>query len=226
MLKSVSFATIKRQTILRAALFTLLAATTLTAQITVTPSALLYKATEFTTSSPKNVLVTNTGAAAITFGAGTIIGTDAGDFGASSDTCSNHTIAPGKNCKIGLTFSATQPVGSVASATLNINDNLGNSLQQVSLSGTVVRGSIRATISGLTVTIINPKTTQYSADWSTTGPYTVDNSQTTCVDVIFNNASCVIVLARTGNPAPGELTIRLGALQPGGKSVVFHVPLN
>ncbi len=68
------------------------------------------------------------------------------------------------------------PVGSADSALLSINDNLGNTLQTVPLTGNVVRGSVRATLSGLTVTIINPTNNQYSADWSTTGPYSVDNT--------------------------------------------------
>ena len=117
------------------------------------------------------------------------------------------------------------PVGSAESALLSINDNLGNTLQTVPLTGHVVRGSVRATISGLTVTVINPTTNQYSADWSTTGPYSVDNTLTTCLDVIFNQSTCSIVIVRTGLPAPGEISIRLVPLGL-GKSATFNVPIN
>ena len=139
-------------------------------QITVSPSALTYNAVMFKTSNPKSVLVTNSGSAAITFGTASVSGADAGDFAVSTDTCSNHTIAPLKRCKIALKFSALLPVGSAESALLSINDNLGNALQTVPLTGNVVRGSVRTTLSGLNVTIINPTNNQYSAEWSTTGP--------------------------------------------------------
>jgi len=81
------------------------------AQITVSPTTLNYKTELYTTSTPKSVVVTNTGPAAVSFGAATISGADAGGFAIATDTCSNHTIAPLKKCKIGVSFSATQPIG-------------------------------------------------------------------------------------------------------------------
>jgi hypothetical protein len=205
-------------------LFAVLATASSTAQIVVSPSMLSYRQVEFTTSNPKALMVTNSGLAAITFGAASISGTDAGDFDIAADSCSNHTILPLKNCKITLTFSATQPVGSTESAALSINDNLGNSLQMVPLSGVVIRGALRATVSGLKVLIINPTKNQVSADWTVNGPYTVDDAQTTCLDIVFPKSTCAIVLTRTGPPAPGSIDIQL--VPQGAKTLVFNVPLS
>jgi len=57
------------------------------------------------------------------------------------------------------------------------------------------------------------------------GPYAVDNNQTTCVDVIFQKSVCQIVLVRTAPPAPGMIDIGL-ALIGEGKSVKFNVQLD
>lgn len=209
---------------LSAALFAVLATTSSTAQIGVSPSTLSYRQVEFTTSGPKTLLVTNSGPAAITFGPASFSGTDAGDFDIATDSCSNHTILPLKKCKIRVTFSATLPVGSTESAALSVNDNLGNSLQMVPLSGVVIRGALRATISGLTVSIVNPTKNQVSADWTIDGPYGVDDTQTTCLDIVFPKSTCVIVLARTGPPAPGSIDIQL--VPQGAKTLVFNIPLN
>lgn len=196
-----------------------------TAQISISPTTLSYKNELYTTSVPKPVVVTNTGASAVSFGSATLSGIDAGDFDTPTDTCSNHTIQPNKKCKIAVTFSATQPVGTTETASLSINDNLGNSLATVPLSGTVVRGSVRASLSGLTVTITNPTTTQYGADWSVSGPYSVDSTHTTCLDVIFPQSVCQIVLTRTGPPAPGSIDIHMAPMGK-GKSLTFDVPLD
>jgi hypothetical protein len=206
-------------------LFAVLATVTSAAQIGVSPSTLSYRQEMFTTSEPKSLLVTNSGVAAITFGPTSISGTDAGDFAIATDSCANHTIAPLKRCQITLAFSATQAVGSTESATLSVNDSLGTNLQEVALSGVVLRAGLRATISGLIVSIINPTNNQASADWSVNGPYTVDDVQTTCVDIIFPKSTCVIVLARTGPPNPGSIDIQVVPQGP-GHTLIFNVPLN
>lgn len=56
-------------------------------------------------------------------------------------------------------------------------------------------------------------------------PYAVDNTNTTCVDVIFQKSVCQIVLVRTGPPAPGMIDIHLAPIGP-RKAVTFNVPLD
>lgn len=187
------------------------------AQISTSPTSLSYKTELYATSLAKYVFVTNTSSAAISFGSASISGNDAGDFATATDTCSNHTIAPLKKCKVGVEFSATLPIGSTETASLSLVDNLGNTLATIPLSGLVIRGSVRAVVSGLTITIINPTKDQYGMDFgSLTGPYTIDNTNTTCTDLVFQQSQCNIVLLRTGAPAPGSLRIVMGAIGPGG----------
>lgn len=187
------------------------------AQITTSPSTLTYKTELYTTSLAKYVIVTNTSGAAISFGAASISGNDAGDFATAGDTCSNHTIAPLKKCKVGVEFSATLSIGSTETASLSIVDNLGNPLATIPLSGLVIRGSVRAAESGLTITIINPTKDQYGMDFGNlTGPYNIDQTNTTCTDLVVQQSKCNIVLVRTGPPAPGSLRIVMASIGPGG----------
>ena len=197
-----------------------------TAQISVSPSTITYKTELYTTSSAKFVTVTNTGATAINFGAATISGTDAGDYATGTDMCSNHTIAPLKKCRIGVTFSPIQTIGTTETASLSVNDNLGNSLATVPLSGLVTRGVVRVSLASLTATIINPTTSQYQMDFSVSGPYSVDQSQTTCVDIVFQQSKCTIVLVLNGPPAPGSLDILMVPNGGGGKSYKFNLPID
>lgn len=202
-----------------------LLASVASAQISTSPSTLSYKTELYATSLAKYVFVTNTGTAAVSFGAASIDGADAGDFATIGDTCSNHTIAPLKKCKVGVDFSATLSIGSTETASLSIVDNLGNTLATIPLSGLVIRGSVRPVVSGLTITLINPTKNQYGMDFSLSGPYGIDQTNTTCTDVVLAQSKCNIVLVRTGAPAPGALHIVMAAIGPGG-SYKFTVPVD
>jgi len=169
------------------------------------------------------VLVTNIGTAPITFGETSFDGLDAGDFNSTTDSCSLHTIAPNKKCKISIAFSASATGGSTETATLTINDSSGASLQSVALNGVVATGPVATSLSGYTVSISNATKLYYSMDFSITGPYS-DTRTGTCTDVIFPKSACTIVLQQN-SPGAGEITITMGPLSK-GKSYVFHIPLS
>ncbi len=59
-----------------------------------------------------------------------------GDFTAAQ-TCVGTLIAPGKNCKFGVTFSAPPEGAGPSSATLTVTDNSGNSPHTISLIGSI-----------------------------------------------------------------------------------------
>lgn len=72
----------------------------------------------------------------ITFNFATITGTNASDFKITSNGCSEHIVPPGGNCKMGMTFTPTQPIGTAETANLILNDNGSNAPQTVKLTGT------------------------------------------------------------------------------------------
>lgn len=84
-----------------------------------------------TTSSPQTTTLQNTGTAPITLGTISTSGTNAGDFGATTN-CGT-SLAVGASCNINVTFSPTA-VGA-ESATLNIPNSTASNLT-VSLGGT------------------------------------------------------------------------------------------
>ncbi len=207
--------------VLLLALFTTSAAS---AQISVSTTTLSSKVPQYVTSAAKSVLVTNIGTAPITFGDTSFDGTDAGDFNSTTDSCSLHTIAPNKKCKISIAFTASATAGSTETATLSINDSSGASLQSVTLNGVVATGPVATSLSGYTVSISNASKIFYGMDFTITGPYS-DTGTGTCVDVIFPKSACTIVLQQN-SPGAGEISIHMAPMGGGGKSYVFHIPLS
>jgi hypothetical protein len=209
--------------ILGALLLALFTTSAASAQISVSPTTLSFKVPQYVTSAAKSVLVTNIGTASITFGDTSFDGLDAGDFNSTSDSCSLHTIAPNKKCKISIAFTASASGGTTETATLSINDSSGTSLQTVALNGVVATGPVATSLSGYTVSISNATKLYYSMDFAITGPYS-DTGTGTCTDVVFPKSACTIVLQQN-TPGAGEITITMGPLSK-GKSYVFHIPLS
>jgi Cep192 domain 4 len=102
-------------------------------------------------SSEKKITVTNSGSADLVFGSGaaTVSGSNAADFGVSSDTCSGNSVAAASTCEIGVTFTPGSAAGE--SATLKLADNATDSPQSVLLSGTGVDFSLSAGTSSASV---------------------------------------------------------------------------
>jgi hypothetical protein len=104
-------------------------------EVKLSPTSLSFGAVKVgTTSPPQTVTVTNISTINnlnfTTIGLG---GTDPGDFLISSNTCPK-SLAPGKNCKVGVEFKPTMT--GARNATLLFTDDGGGSPQKVALSGT------------------------------------------------------------------------------------------
>jgi hypothetical protein len=210
--------------ILGALLLAFFTTSTASAQISVSPTTLSFKVPQYVTSAAKSVLVTNIGTTPITFGDSSFNGPDAGDFNSTFDSCSLHTIAPNKKCKVSIAFTASAPGGTTETATLSINDSGGASLQLVALNGIVATGPVATSLSGYTVSISNASKIYYGMDFTITGPYS-DTGTGTCTDVIFPKSACTIVLQQN-SPGAGEISIHMAPMGGGGKSYVFHILLS
>ena len=223
MLQFMSRTTFSKRFIMRTALLWAFAAATSSAQISVSTTALSFNVPQYVTSASKAVVVTNIGAAPVTFGDTSFAGTDAGDFNSTLDSCALHTIAPSKKCRIAIAFSASASGGSTETATVSINDSTGATLQSVALTGTVATGPVATSLAGFTVSISNATKLQYAMDFSISGPYS-DTGTGTCRDIVFAKSACTIVLQQD-SPGAGEISIQM-VPSGKGKSYVFHVPLS
>ncbi len=192
----------------------------LATNISVSPSSLSFGTVVVAaTSKAKTATLTNGGSVTLDI---TSI-TTSGDF-AQTSTCGS-TLAPGKSCKIEVTFTPTQ-IGS-RTGTLSVNDNGSNSPQTVALSGT---GKAQATLTPATfkfpTTVVgttsaakafklsnNQNIILRNISISTTGNFSV--SSTTCEPMLTSNASCTIdvVFTPTGvGTATGTLQVSDNAL--------------
>jgi len=223
MLQFTSRPTFSKRFIMRTALLWAFAAAASSAQISVSTTALAFNVPQYVTSASKAVVVTNIGAAPVTFGDTSFAGTDAGDFNSTLDSCALHTIAPSKKCRIAIAFSASASGGSTETATVSINDSTGATLQSVALTGTVATGPVATSLAGFTVSISNATKLQYAMDFSISGPYS-DTGTGTCRDIVFAKSACTIVLQQD-SPGAGEISIQM-VPSGKGKSYVFHVPLS
>jgi hypothetical protein len=223
MLQSTVRTTFTMRVMASAAVFAIFVAASATAQISVSTTTLSFNVPQYVTSAAKSVIVTNIGTAAVTFGATSFGGTDAGDFNSTLDSCSLHTIAPSKKCKISIAFSASAAGGTIETASMSINDSSGASLQSVALNGTVAKGPVATSLSGFTVSISNATNLQYGMDFSITGPYS-DTGTGTCTDLVVAKSACTIVLRQNSSGA-GEISIHMAPVGK-GKSYTFHIPLS
>lgn len=142
------------------------------------PSTLTWgKVTFGNTGAPKTVTLTNTGTTAINFTGISITGADAGDYYVSAVTCPS-SLAASSSCTASVYF---EPMAAgTRAATLNFNDDAGNSPQTIALSGTGV-----ATTSG-TVTITPTRLTFPQTNMgSTSGAMTANlmNAGTTSISL-------------------------------------------
>ena len=163
-----------------------------------------------TTSPSQTVTVTNTGNANLTFTAIGVSGPFA--IAASGTTCSTSSpVAASGSCTVSLTFTPTA-VGT-ASGSLSFTDNGGNSPQTVSLTGTgtgaIVSLSapptfpsepVGTTSPPQTVTVTNTGNASLTfTAISTTGPFAIATSGTTCStsNPVAASGSCTVALTFT-----------------------------
>jgi len=85
-------------------------------------------------SAAQTETITNTGNGNLIVSTVTVVGTNAGDFAVSADTCTGSTVPPNSACTVSVTF--TPSATGSRSATLNFTDNASDSPQTVTLSGT------------------------------------------------------------------------------------------
>jgi len=184
--------------------------------VTLTPTSLTFSSTVVgTTSVGKGVTIANTGGGTLNFSGFTITGDFA--LGTSGKPCGS-TLAPGKNCKVQVTFTPTQT--GTRTGTLSITDNAPGSPQTVPLSGT---GSVEATLTPATKTFPATKVGASSAakvftlsnkqsvpltgiSSSVTGDYSV--SATTCSSSLAAKSTCTISVVFT----PTKTGTRTGTL--------------
>jgi hypothetical protein len=86
-----------------------------------------------TSSLPQMVTLTNVGTKVLNISDMSTVGTNAGDFSISNNTCLP-TVQPGASCTFNVTFTPTQT--GARSASVSITDDGGASPQLVPLSGT------------------------------------------------------------------------------------------
>jgi hypothetical protein len=185
--------------------------------VTLSPTSLTWgKVVRGTTSTGKNVTLTNTGNAALIIASITT----SGDFAlaASTKPCGS-TLAAGKNCIIRVTFTPTQ-LG-LRTGAITIIDNAPNTPQTVPLSGT---GVLPATLTPSSATFAartkgttslpkvftlrnNQTVTLNSIVISTTGDFSV--SSTTCTANLAAKTSCTISVVFT----PTAVGTRTGTLK-------------
>jgi hypothetical protein len=168
--------------------------------VTLTPTSLVFGNTVVnTTSTGKNVTVTNSGNATLNIASITV----SGDFAKVTSTkpCGS-TLAAGANCIIRVTFTPTQ-LG-LRTGNITITDNAANSPQTVPLSGkgvppvaltpsskTYASQTVGTTSLPKTFTLKNYQSvTLSSIVISTTGDFSV--SSTTCTTSLAAKANCTI----------------------------------
>jgi hypothetical protein len=192
--------------------------------VNVSPASLTFDAQNVgTTSTSQSVTLTNFAGTALTMAGISFTGADAGDF-AETDNCGG-SVAAGGNCTINVTFTPTG--GGSRTATLSISDSAAGSPQTVSLTGTgtgapVVSLSaaptfpsepVGTTSPAETVTVTNTGNANLTfSDISTTGPFAIVVSGTTCStsSPVAPSASCNVAVTLTptaGGPTSGTLSL-------------------
>ena len=187
---------------------------TSTAILTVTPASLAFGNQAINqASAAKTVTLTNTGTVSVTINSITA----SANFAISSNPC-GATLAAGKKCTVGVTFTPAA-LGAVT-GTLTFNDNAANNPQAVPLSGagvtpatltpataTYASQAEGTTSAAKTFTLTNNQTVALTGIViSTTGDFAV--SATTCTTSLAAKAKCTISVTFTP-AAPGTLTGQL-----------------
>lgn len=172
--------------------------------VTLSPTALNFGNEVInTTSTAKTVTLKNTGTATLDFSPILII---TGNFAISANTCGS-TLAPGKVCKVSVTFTPTS-LGKLT-GTLTFTDNAPNSPQTVPLSGTGIQPAtltpasatyavqkVGTTSVARTFTLTNNQSAALTGiAISTTGDFAV--STTTCGASLVAKSRCTISVTFT-----------------------------
>jgi hypothetical protein len=113
------------------------------------------------TSAQKNVTVTNTGDAALTFGAVDLSGRDSADYAIVANGCAGRSLAPRATCSVGVTFSPKTAGTRVTN--LRFADN-SSCYDWVNIAGSGTQTSAAptakaASCSSVTTTVTTPGTT-------------------------------------------------------------------
>jgi hypothetical protein len=135
-------------------------------------------------SAPKQVVVTNTGTAALVFNAATPAATAgvsvSGNFAISGNTCVGATVQPNATCTVSVTFNPTGNNAGNRTGALTFRDNAASSPQNVSLSGTAVNAvTITPPLIGFNATKVG----------TTSSTVTVTFTNNQAVPVTFNAAT-------------------------------------
>ena len=118
--------------------------------VTLAPASLTFSSqTVGTSSAAQAITLTNSGNAALTITAVTIVGANAGDYG-ETNTC-GATLAASANCAISVTFKPTAT--GTRTASVSVADNASGSPQTAALSGTAVGPDFSLAASPATLTI-------------------------------------------------------------------------
>ncbi len=182
---------------------------------TAAPAALTFPAQqEGTQSAPQQVLIANTGTAALTVSSLNV----SGDF-EETDTCSA-PVAPGNTCAVNVTFSPTQT--GARSGVLTVFGNVSGGQLTVSLAGTGTPGAavvltplqlafpqtlVGQTAAALDVTISNTSAAAASlSSEAVTGDFAI--SANTCGGGLNTDSGCTLAISFT----PSASGIRSGTL--------------
>jgi len=176
------------------------------------------------TSAPMTTTLTNSGTTTLNISTVSLVGTDAGDYLVTANTCAS-TLAVGASCSITMTF--TPSTTGTRSAVLSIADDAANTPQSVSLTGVGSTSNATLTPSSLAyatqlvgtnsasqaATLSNTGTVAITiTSITTTGPYSQTNN---CGSSLGAGASCTINVVFTPTK---------GGTQTGTLSVVDNAP--
>lgn len=104
-------------------------------QAAITPGSIDFGTRQTGSTSPaQTVTVTNSGTSALTLGAASVGGVNAGDFSVVSDGCAGASLAPAASCTIDATF--TPVAAGARAAALTFSSNAPGSPHSIALSGT------------------------------------------------------------------------------------------
>jgi hypothetical protein len=161
-----------------------------------------------TTSAAQTETVTNSGTGNLTIASVGLTGTNASDFGKSTDTCTGATVIPNGSCGVSVAF--TPSASGSRTATLSINDNAANSPQSVSLSGTGIAARLSATTLSFGAQLVD----------SSSAPKTVTLRNLGSTPLTISGVTVVSIspLAPTGTEA-GDFTILSSSTCVAGGSV-------
>jgi len=170
-----------------------------------------------TTSAAQSVTVTNTGNAALTITSIAVAGANSGDF-AETNTCptSPTTLVAGSNCAISVSFkpTATGP----RNAALAITDNVANSQQSVSLTGTGTDFSLAAAAGA-----------NCPAGGNCAASSIISAGQTATYDLQISPVSGfngTVALTCSGAPSPSTCSVSPTSVPNGANSYAFTVTVN